>query len=164
MRQVTHALLTRPPLSHLSVRKLWGASFDLHVLSTPPAFILSQDQTLVKSVCSGSESLLAILFLFTVFGSTFRRSWIILLLRTGTHSKATLSRSWASPNPHWCELLKVNFQSSHCVRQFFAFRNFQECLFFVIYCLIINVLLPPFISCDSLFRLPQSFFNVNHFF
>ena len=29
-----------------------NASFDLHVLSTPPAFILSQDQTLVKSVCS----------------------------------------------------------------------------------------------------------------
>ena len=25
------------------------ASFDLHVLGTPPAFILSQDQTLVKS-------------------------------------------------------------------------------------------------------------------
>ena len=60
IRQVTHALLTRPPLSHLK----WinpqqagsifgrGASFDLHVLSTPPAFILSQDQTLVKSVCS----------------------------------------------------------------------------------------------------------------
>ena len=60
IRQVTHALLTRPPLSHLR----WinpqqagsvfgrGASFDLHVLSTPPAFILSQDQTLVKSVCS----------------------------------------------------------------------------------------------------------------
>ena len=24
-----------------------GASFDLHVLSTPPAFILSQDQTLM---------------------------------------------------------------------------------------------------------------------
>ena len=24
-----------------------GASFDLHVLSTPPAFILSQDQTLI---------------------------------------------------------------------------------------------------------------------
>ena len=26
-----------------------NASFDLHVLSTPPAFILSQDQTLIKS-------------------------------------------------------------------------------------------------------------------
>ena len=28
-----------------------SASLDLHVLGTPPAFILSQDQTLVKSVC-----------------------------------------------------------------------------------------------------------------
>ena len=27
-----------------------GASFDLHVLSTPPAFILSQDQTLIINV------------------------------------------------------------------------------------------------------------------
>ena len=44
MRQITHALLTRPPLSHPSVRKLPGASLDLHVLGTPPAFILSQDQ------------------------------------------------------------------------------------------------------------------------
>ena len=66
--QVTHALLTRPPLSHQSIirRILKGASFDLHVLGTPPAFILSQDQTLVKSVCLGQESLLAILSLFTV--------------------------------------------------------------------------------------------------
>ena len=47
MRQVTHALLTRPPLSQSSVRKLPTASFDLHVLGTPPAFILSQDQTLM---------------------------------------------------------------------------------------------------------------------
>ena len=37
----SHALLTRPPL------KLKKLSFDLHVLSIPPAFILSQDQTLV---------------------------------------------------------------------------------------------------------------------
>ena len=68
MRQVTHALLTRPPLSHFSVRKLRSASFDLHVLSTPPAFILSQDQTLVKSVCfqsriTTSNSFLTLLFL-----------------------------------------------------------------------------------------------------
>ena len=42
-RQVAHVLLTRPPLSY-------GASsitpFDLHVLGVPPAFVLSQDQTL----------------------------------------------------------------------------------------------------------------------
>jgi hypothetical protein len=41
--QVTHVLLTRPPLDW---RVAPPASFDLHVLSTPPAFILSQDQTL----------------------------------------------------------------------------------------------------------------------
>ena len=44
-RQVSHALLTRSPLTQ-------GASsprpFDLHVLGTPPAFVLSQDQTLKK--------------------------------------------------------------------------------------------------------------------
>ena len=44
-RQVPHALLTRSPLTQ-------GASsprpFDLHVLGTPPAFVLSQDQTLNK--------------------------------------------------------------------------------------------------------------------
>ena len=47
-RQVAHALLTRPPLS-------FGASsktpFDLHVLGMPPAFVLSQDQTL-KTIVS----------------------------------------------------------------------------------------------------------------
>ena len=48
MGQVTHALLTRPPLSQSSfIRRIFlTASLDLHVLSTPPAFILSQDQTL----------------------------------------------------------------------------------------------------------------------
>ena len=43
-RQVVYVLLTRAPL--YSPPK--GAfSYDLHVLSTPPAFVLSQDQTLV---------------------------------------------------------------------------------------------------------------------
>ena len=43
-RQVAHALLTRSPLS----QSLAGPTpFDLHVLGTPPAFVLSQDQTLV---------------------------------------------------------------------------------------------------------------------
>ena len=43
--QVTHVLLTRSPLIHTHQKE--GASpFDLHVLSTPPAFVLSQDQTL----------------------------------------------------------------------------------------------------------------------
>ena len=48
-RQVTHALLTRPPLSfHVFIPKesVVKFSLDLHVLGTPPAFVLSQDQTL----------------------------------------------------------------------------------------------------------------------
>ena len=49
-RQVTHALLTRPPLTSAAPFPRRGNSlqgpFDLHVLGTPPAFVLSQDQTL----------------------------------------------------------------------------------------------------------------------
>ena len=41
--QVAHVLLTRSPLIPGASS---GSSFDLHVLSTPPAFVLSQDQTL----------------------------------------------------------------------------------------------------------------------
>ena len=48
-RQVAHALLTRSPLS-CKIRNPKKTSntapFDLHVLGTPPAFVLSQDQTL----------------------------------------------------------------------------------------------------------------------
>ena len=48
--QVTHALLTRPPLTFKSLSFI-KSPFDLHVLGTPPAFILSQDQTLMFKVC-----------------------------------------------------------------------------------------------------------------
>ena len=44
-RKVAHALLTRPPLKHLGASSLMSP-LDLHVLGTPPAFVLSQDQTL----------------------------------------------------------------------------------------------------------------------
>ncbi len=39
----SHALLTRAPLSTEPKPRF---TFDLHVLSLPPAFVLSQDQTL----------------------------------------------------------------------------------------------------------------------
>ena len=47
--QVTHALLTRPPLEFPIIQRTFRLEFpfDLHVLGTPPAFILSQDQTLL---------------------------------------------------------------------------------------------------------------------
>ena len=47
--QVTHVLLTR---SRLCPRPKPGSSLHLHVLSTPPAFVLSQDQTLRERVSS----------------------------------------------------------------------------------------------------------------
>ena len=46
---VTHVFLTRPPLAgHVAI----PGPLDLHVLGTPPAFVLSQDQTLHDSRCS----------------------------------------------------------------------------------------------------------------
>ena len=48
--QVAHALLTRPPLEYTGILPKLSSNispFDLHVLSTPPAFVLSQDQTLM---------------------------------------------------------------------------------------------------------------------
>src|SRR5699024_10740606 len=47
--QITHVLLTRSPLIHPSSKLPRASAFDLHVLSTPPAFVLSQDQTLRKN-------------------------------------------------------------------------------------------------------------------
>ena len=50
------------------------ASFDLHVLSTPPAFVLSQDQTLSKKI--SKAFLLLFLMLRTDRGSAFQASFI----------------------------------------------------------------------------------------
>ena len=44
-RKVAHALLTRPPLKQF-IASYNLSPLDLHVLGTPPAFVLSQDQTL----------------------------------------------------------------------------------------------------------------------
>ena len=44
--QIAHALLTRPPLKQL-IASYSLSPLDLHVLGTPPAFVLSQNQTLM---------------------------------------------------------------------------------------------------------------------
>src|ERR1700755_1110070 len=50
--QITHVLLTRSPLEYPPK----GAfPLDLHVLSTPPAFVLSQDQTLHRKTSTLSK-------------------------------------------------------------------------------------------------------------
>ena len=59
--QIAHALLTRSPLGIIA-----NSPFDLHVLGTPPAFVLSQDQTLhniyEKPIGSFLASILLLLF------------------------------------------------------------------------------------------------------
>ena len=82
MRQVAHVLLTRPPLASLPKEI---HSLDLHVLGTPPAFVLSQDQTLTKKF-NHLLKLLWVLFLrllkellvyFNYILFNFQRSFIV---------------------------------------------------------------------------------------
>ena len=54
LRQVVYALLTRSPVYYLSENKIL---LDLHVSSTPPAFVLSQDQTLRQDLVRQPEGL-----------------------------------------------------------------------------------------------------------
>ena len=111
--QVTHALLTRPPLASLpkEIR-----SFDLHVLGTPPAFILSQDQTLKKKMSdariktTGLSFLSYCCFRFSNFRSSFHGSDVLTSTKPQTRMKFKGSyraghlenlrfpRSLASPN------------------------------------------------------------------
>ena len=67
-RQVPHALLTRSPLSN---PPKGTTPFDLHVLGTPPAFVLSQDQTLKKLYlnCFRSSNLNSLIYLSSKFYS-----------------------------------------------------------------------------------------------
>ena len=94
-RKVAHALLTRPPLKHIGIHPKTSSSMsplDLHVLGTPPAFVLSQDQTLpfnpfrfgrlpAPSAFNSSESLsllIALLFyLYRFQGSSHSLSQVL---------------------------------------------------------------------------------------
>ena len=82
------------PLNQLSENSVIRFSFDLHVLSTPPAFILSQDQTLNKIVSkrlAPLKSALLKLYLsfkieltspfFTSLSSLFQKDSVLLVLR-----------------------------------------------------------------------------------
>ena len=50
--------------------KLLSSAFYLHVLGTPPAFVLSQDQALIKSLSSHSFLSLTDLLFFSLFSTT----------------------------------------------------------------------------------------------
>ena len=86
------------------------------MLGTPPAFILSQDQTLVKSVCSVQDQPLANLSLYCFGLWAFALFWIILLNFQGSLSIVQLSK-FRSPSrdsyirlPHRFVFVKNFFQ------------------------------------------------------
>ena len=58
LRQITHVLHTLAPLSIKNIA-IFNTPLDLHVLSTPPAFVLSQNQTLRINVSLNLVQLLA---------------------------------------------------------------------------------------------------------
>ena len=100
--QVAHALLTRPPLELPELLPKLSAhisSFDLHVLSTPPAFVLSQDQTLMFNPFPPASP--------THLGSPkpplSLRPWRF------THRILTVSSSAARLSPHGFPLLSLRF-------------------------------------------------------
>ena len=55
-RQIAHVLRTLTPLNIICIATN-NIPFDLHVLSTPPAFVLSQNQTLRKKTLVDSPSI-----------------------------------------------------------------------------------------------------------
>ncbi len=70
-------LLTRySPVRHLVFTEI-NTPFDLHVLSTPPAFVLSQDQTLQKIIFRRTDWLLII-----CFKRNFKGKFIFMNYRT----------------------------------------------------------------------------------
>ena len=102
-RQVAHALLTRPPLRYTRINSKLNlqrvSPFDLHVLGTPPAFVLSQDQTLIfKSLNDCS-------FLFKIFVSKFIACELTSLF------------VWVFTPAHFSETL-FSFQGTTSVRSF----------------------------------------------
>ena len=86
-------LLTRSPL-----RTIANSPFDLHVLSTPPAFILSQDQTLRINILYAHLSVLELHVFLSLSrihrSSTFYHSSVVKVLRSLTgHSLAFTKRA-----------------------------------------------------------------------
>ena len=65
------------PLNQLSENSVMRFSFDLHVLSTPPAFVLSQDQTLYKMVSTQAFRL------ELIFYRAICHSFIFIVTSTG---------------------------------------------------------------------------------
>ena len=142
-RQVAHALLTRSPLNVQSTNhsaevsvtlfclrdcfaipravEAIGASyipFDLHVLGTPPAFVLSQDQTLEFNLLNASQRFAHFFSLGRVF--RVRNSLISRSELTWLVVDALYSFQGASPSVLRDSFVSI-LHSAHFVNTFFHF-------------------------------------------
>ena len=154
VRQVTHALLTRPPLTFESLGFI-KSPFDLHVLSTPPAFILSQDQTLMLKVLSFQNYLATsfIWYFYCFFG------WILKSLNSQILFSFLLL--WNSPDELFC------FNSSYLSNSV-RFGIFRVALLFICQGSFKSfhwfVLLFAVVLSSNSVIISQCFASVNNFF
>ena len=137
--------------------------FDLHVLSTPPAFILSQDQTLNKMV-------------FKEPSGSLNQSYRNLISKLQRNVNGCLYKLfWAfTTNSFWCFVFVMlfNLQGAHrsqrrafilpqlssFVKHFFQVFQTLSCSHSQVLAVLSAVL------ADSLVMLPHSFSLVKHFF
>ena len=141
--QVTHALLTRPPLTWKSLGFI-PSPFDLHVLGMPPAFILSQDQTLMLKSLPASLNWLS--FRFAISGQA---SW--------TYCFWVVSQTFVFLTV-LIRFFRISLNSSRVALSSF-FRNFSG----LHYCLFVKVLFAVVFRNNSVI-LSQVFCFVNNFF
>ena len=120
--QVAHALLTRPPLTYYDLWRISVRSspFDLHVLGTPPAFILSQDQTLMFKFVR-SKSVWLILPFYCCFRFLFSeislRTFLFCLEFSGLH---------------YCLFVKVPFFLLEVFPEELSFLSLRQLIDFII--------------------------------
>ena len=139
--QVTYVLLTRSPLTSRKASFPFGP-FDLHVLGTPPAFILSQDQTL--HLILAHDVIWHRLFLLSRIDVSFLVSSILFGFQRSLF--CTVSRAWLyyhNPVVFASFFFKLSFISSAL-----PWRPF----------ILANIPLP----CQTLFSLFLYFLNIHY--
>ena len=106
--QVAHALLTRPPLIR---EPKFSSPFDLNVLCTPPALILSQDQTLEIWYLNSQREIKSISSLFCSFFTFFR---VVFSFRIDKfqHLRALYSS--------YCSIFKDHSSAAFCGRPYYC--------------------------------------------
>ena len=155
--QVTHALLTRPPLTWLSLG-FKSSPFDLHVLGTPPAFILSQDQTLMLKSLPASLNWLSFRFAISGQASWTYCFWVVTRFRLTFQSSICSLLVLDTIYSHLSEIIQSCLNYSN---NLFSW-NLQGCItvylsrYFVVSGFYLSA--TTFISYHISFRLSTTFF------